>query len=437
VCADAPRVEVRTLGCKVNRSESEALAEALVRAGVVVSMGGEPADAVVVNTCSVTGEADAKARKEVRRALGATSGPVVVTGCLASLDADGLCSIGDRVVVAADRVSVAATVALLVHAPGRSPDECPDIRSVAASTPHRTRALVKVQDGCDNRCAYCIVPDARGAPRSIPTVDIVAGVAALHAAGTAEVVLTGVNIGRYRDDGGARDLAALLRDIAATGIRRIRVSSIEPPDVTDALLEVMAATPSIAAHLHLPVQAGSDRTLSAMGRRYDTAGFADVLRRVRRALPRVQVTTDVIAGFPGESDEDFLASSAFVEACGFSKLHVFRYSRRAGTPAAAASGQVAPAVKAARAAALRDLSARLERAHAERRAGGPAMLLVERVRDGIAFGTTEDHLRVVSALADVVPGQLVPVVIGAACNSASRGYYVGVERARLLTRAPH
>jgi threonylcarbamoyladenosine tRNA methylthiotransferase MtaB len=287
---------------------------------------------------------------------------------------------------------------------------------------------VKVQDGCDNRCAYCIVPDARGVPRSVPAEYVVARVAGLHASGTAEVVLTGVNIGTYGAEG-APDLAALVKLVAATGVRRIRISSIEPPDLSERLLEVLAALPAVAPHLHVPLQSGCDRTLAAMGRRYDTASYACRLSLARDALPGLAVTSDVIAGFPGETDEDFAASAGFIEACGFAKLHVFRYSRRSGTPAATAPDQVTPAVKAVRARTLREMSGRFERAHANARAGQPAMLLVEAVRDGCARGTTEDYLRVSAESPGARAGDLVRVVLGQTADGAPRGYYVGERRA--------
>jgi len=426
VSADAPRVALRTLGCKVNRSESEALAEQLAALGVAVTEDESEGDAVVVNTCTVTGEADAKARKEVRRALQRTAGPVVVTGCLASLDAEGLRSLGDRVVVQPDRTQLPGTIASLLR-PAGTPDPLPS----RSGRVFRTRALVKVQDGCDNRCAYCIVPDARGGPRSVPSDSVVARVAALAAGGTAEVVLTGVNIGRYSDGPAAPDLATLIERIAATGIRRIRVSSIEPPDLTPRLLEALAAAPAVVPHLHVPLQSGCDRTLAAMGRRYTAAGYAEALGRARLMLPGLAVTTDVIAGFPGETDADFDESLAYVEACGFAKMHVFRYSERAGTPAAAAPGQVAAPTKAARAERLRALSARLEREHAASREGGPATLLVESVREGVAAGTTEDHLRVRARIPGARAGDLVPIVIGRSVDGRPGGYYREEEDARV------
>jgi threonylcarbamoyladenosine tRNA methylthiotransferase MtaB len=422
VRAEVASVAVRTLGCKVNRSESEALAEALGALGVSVTAGDGATGCVVVNTCAVTAEADAKARKEVRRALEVTSGPVVATGCLASVDPASLMAIGPRVVVEPDRSRLADTVAALLRtAPDRAGRSADSSERAAA---FRTRALVKVQDGCDNRCAYCIVPDARGLPRSTPADAVVARVRALVAAGRAEVVLTGVNIGRYGDGAAAPDLAALVSRVAATGVARIRLSSIEPPDVSARLLDVLAATPAVVPHLHVPLQSGSDRVLAAMGRRYDTTAYAAVLASARRALPGLAVTTDVIAGFPGESAADFAGTLAFVERCGFAALHVFRYSARKGTPAAAAPGQVPAAERSVRARSLRESGERLRVGHARSRDGGRAMLLVEAVMDGIARGTTEDHLRVSGALPGARAGDLVPVRLAVTDGGAVRGYYV-------------
>jgi threonylcarbamoyladenosine tRNA methylthiotransferase MtaB len=413
------RVALRTLGCKVNRSESEGFAEALAQRGIAVSADQAGADAIIVNTCTVTGEADAKARKEIRRALVATSGPVFVTGCLAALDGDGLRALDPRVVVETDRQALPGTVVRMMHAAACAP-LAPSPRSIRSLA--RTRALIKVQDGCDNRCSYCIVPDARGVPRSVGADEIVERVEALHHRGAAEVVLTGVNIGRY-SDAGATDLAALIERIASTGIRRIRLSSIEPPDLDDRLLAVLASARAVAPHLHVPLQSGSDRTLRAMGRRYDTAEYADMLRRARAVLPGLAVTTDVIAGFPDESDADFERSLAYVGACGFTKLHVFRYSARAGTPAAASPEQVAACVKSERAERLRDLGSRLEASHAGARAGTRAMLLLEESAHGVTRGTTEDYLRVIADLPGASAGDLVPVVLRASDDGALRAYH--------------
>jgi threonylcarbamoyladenosine tRNA methylthiotransferase MtaB len=435
----APRVALRTLGCKVNRAESEAVAESLLGQGFDLT-DEAGADIVVINSCTVTGEADAKTRKAVRRALAAPGEPIVlVTGCLAALDPAGLEAISSRVVAVSDRDMVVERVGkILGGGPGApsvagfgrgplaaiaAPPACRgSLRDPGTSTAgaFRTRVNVKVQDGCDVRCAYCIVPDARGVPTSVAMAEVVGRVTALVARGSAEVVLTGVNIGRYRD--GDADLATLVEAVAATDVARIRISSIEPVDLTPRLLDTLSRAPAVMPHLHVPLQSGCDATLAAMRRGYDVAAYADAIARARAALPGLAVTTDVIAGFPGETDADFAESLAFVEGIAFARLHVFRYSRRAGTPAAAMPGQVAPPVSAQRARAMRSLGERLSATYATSRVGETASVLVERVEGALASGTSEDYLRVrVRTTARererVRPGDVVRVAI----TSAERG----------------
>ncbi|HEY5540203.1 MAG TPA: MiaB/RimO family radical SAM methylthiotransferase, partial [Coriobacteriia bacterium] len=318
-------VALRTLGCKVNRAESEAIAAELLGVGVRISEEDE-ASVIVINTCTVTGEADAKARKAVRQALAAPAGPVVVvTGCLAALDRDALAALGQRVIVEADKGRVAAIVTELLGAKvSHGGDHVPALRTGDAAFRHRV--ALKVEDGCDAFCSYCIVPYARGVPRAVPLSDIASQAAALAAAGTREIVLTGINIGRYDDDG--LDLADVIGTVAATGVARIRLSSVEPLDLTPRLLAEMAATPAFCAHLHVPLQAGSDAVLSAMGRTYTAARFAERIEAAREALLGLVLTTDVLAGFPGETAEQAAETLEFCQRAGFSKLHVFRYSRR-------------------------------------------------------------------------------------------------------------
>ncbi len=221
----------------------------------------------------------------------------------------------------------------------------------------RTRALLKVQDGCDAFCAYCIVPYARGVPRAVPLGELADEAKALVAAGAREIVLTGINIGRYSD--GEATLADVVGAVAASGVERLRLSSIEPLDLTPAFLEVLARTASFCPHLHVPLQSGSDAVLSAMGRRYSAAEYAERIAEARSALPGLAVTTDVLCGFPGESDEDAEQTLLFCDSLGFSWLHVFRYSARPGTPAAAMPAQVPHTVTAARAGRLRACAERL------------------------------------------------------------------------------
>lgn len=400
-----PGVSFRTLGCKVNQVETEDVAAELIAADCAV-VREEDADVVVVNTCSVTGEADRKARKEVNRALRLPRSPVVlVTGCLAALDPEGLRGLSPRVVVEADKSRVAARLRGLLgrEAAGTSR------RAARVGEGFHTRGMVKVEDGCDAYCAYCIVPYARGVPRSVPLEDVVAEVEELAGAGVAEVVLTGINIGRYAD--GSFDLADLVSAVASTGVRRIRLSSIEPLDLGPRLLGALAVTPAVCPHLHVPLQAGSDRVLRAMDRGYDTATYTRVLREAREAIPGLAVSTDVIAGFPGETAAEAVATREFVEECAFTRLHVFRYSARQGTLAASMPGQVDAEDRRVRARRLRDVGDRLSEAHASSRVGGRVEVLVERVEDGIAEGTSEDYVKVRFEARDAVVGVVLTLTV--------------------------
>jgi threonylcarbamoyladenosine tRNA methylthiotransferase MtaB len=446
------RVAFRTLGCKVNRAESEEIAARLLGVHGSIEVAEEEAQVVIVNTCTVTREADAKARKAVRHALSAAGRPmVVVTGCLASLDTKTLAALGDRVVVEADKGLVAdrviaalggsavgdAGVQLAAAAgsvgpasagPAAAPlSGAPAFPPVVAHPSARTRVALKIEDGCDAFCTYCIVPYARGVPRAEPIELLAARARELVAAGTREIVLTGINIGRYDDNGGR--LADVISRVADSGIERIRLSSIEPLDLTPELLALMAATPAFCSHLHVPLQAGSDPVLGDMGRHYTVEQYALRIAQAREALLGVAITTDVLAGFPGESAMHANETLAFCEATGFSKLHVFRYSQRPGTPAAERPDQVADADKSARAAALRELGERLARRYSESRVGAVADVLVERTaqRDGvpaIVEGTTRDYLRV-RLPAHANPGEVVRVRLAGIADGRVFGEAIG------------
>ena len=409
-------VAFRTLGCKVNRVESEAIAAELLGRGVSVAEEAD-ADVVIINTCTVTGEADVKARKAVRHVARLPHEPlVVVTGCLAAIDADAVRALGERVVVEPDKSRVAARVAEHL---ALTDEVAPALR--VGSAAFRTRVSIKIEDGCDNFCTYCIVPYARGVPRAEPFADVVAEASSLVAAGVSELVLTGINLGRYRDAATDADLADLIRGVAATGVTRLRLSSIEPPDLTPKLLSTLAETPSACRHLHVPLQSGSDSVLGAMGRSYTTDDFRTLVSAARAALPGLTLTTDVIAGFPTETAEHHAESLAFVEEIGFSKLHVFRYSVRPGTPAAAMV-QIDPSVRAERAADLRELGDRQRKSFLAAHIGAPVEVLVETVDGDNATGTTRDYVRVSLTGTGLARGEV------------HTGDVVGVENERLLAR---
>lgn len=390
------RVALVNLGCRVNRVELDTMALALQREGCEL-VGQADAQAIVINTCAVTGEAQAKTRKAIRHAAGLPQRPLVVaTGCVASLFADELCALADNVVVEANKAQVVDRVmeacgvgAKLVSA---------DVSAVApfakprSTTPTgRTRPGIKIQDGCDNRCTFCIVWKARGHSRSMETADVLQEVRAAQARGAHEVVLTGINLGNFRGcDAQGRSLALpgllelILRE---TTVERIRLSSIEPPDVTDELISVMqAAGERVAPFLHVCLQSGCDKTLHDMGRVYDSARFAQVVDHARAQLPDLSLGTDLIVGFPGETDADFAASMAFAERMEFSKMHVFRYSQRPGTPAAARADQVDPHVIAARSAQMLALAERMRHEQAAKRVGKDELVVVQYPGRGVSGG---------------------------------------------------
>ncbi len=408
VAAHGPvTVAFKTLGCKVNRAESDAIAARLIGQGVTLT-AEEEAAVVIVDTCTVTGEADRKARKAVRHALGLPHGPVVVvTGCLAAIDAGMLARLGQRVVVEADKDAVPGRVAGLLGIDetrevreAREPSTLAGAPALRAGDAFRTRVTVKIEDGCDAFCSYCIVPHARGLPRSVPLEAVVAEVGALVASGVAEVVLSGINLGRYADPASGATLPDVVEAVAATGVARIRLSSIEPNDLTPRLLDALAHAHAVCPHLHVPLQSGADTVLHAMGRPYTVAGYAKRIDAARAALPGLAVTTDVIAGFPGETGADAQETLDTVRALGFARLHVFRFSPRTGTPAARMPAHVDPSEIAARADRLRALDAELRERYARSRIGTLAEMLVESVDDpGVhggpaATGTTREYLRV-------------------------------------------
>lgn len=394
----APNVCVINLGCRVNRVESDWMEVAFLDAGCAL-VPEDDADIVVINTCAVTGEAQAKTRKAVRRAVGLPRRPLVVaTGCVANLFPDELRSLGSSVHVLPAKDTLVQRVAELWLQSCRegdgAPAPCPSRRLPAGAG--RLKRGVKIQDGCDNRCTYCIVWRARGVPRSVDPALVERQVCAVLDQGAREVELTGINLGRYRfpDSGGdALELGGLLGRLAPLAREAgavLRASSVEPPEVTPSLVQAMANNADVVcAHMHLPLQSGCSATLQRMGRRYDAAGFERAVDLAREALPALSISTDVIVGFPGETDGEFADSLAFCEGIGFSKIHAFRFSARPDTPAATMDGQVEPEVVHERSERLRMVGERLRRADALSRIGSTERVLVERLLpDGRGWGTS-------------------------------------------------
>ncbi len=416
--ARGARVAIRTLGCKVNRSDSEALAHSLLRHGAALVVEDE-ADIVVVNTCTVTAEADRKVRKAVRRAAESKRRPtVIVTGCMAVTDADGASALGRSIIVEPDRSRVADIVDVLAAGRAGAVEPGP------ATGVFTTRVMLKVQDGCAGRCAYCIVPRARGNPRSTPLVEIASRALELARGGCREVVVTGVNVGRYKD--GDAGIADVLRTVEEAGIARVRLSSIEPGDLAEPLLARLAEIASLCPHLHVPLQSASDAVLGAMRRGYTFSEYTRAIASARSAIPGLTVTTDVIVGFPGETEDDAIITEEAISAIGFSRTHVFRYSRRSGTEAASMPEQVPAAVIADRAARARKIGDAAAAEYARSRRGQEANLLVERRKGSIAEGTTEDYLKVRVRDSRAAVGELRRVRIGESEKGAIWGETIGM-----------
>ncbi|MDD5806596.1 MAG: tRNA (N(6)-L-threonylcarbamoyladenosine(37)-C(2))-methylthiotransferase MtaB [Eggerthellales bacterium] len=409
------RFHILNLGCKVNRVESDSFAAGLQKAGGL-AVPLPQADVVVVNTCTVTGEAEKKTRKAVRRALRANSlAQVVVTGCAVAIDPGFYQDLSPRVRVVPKGMMAAYISGLDVSKPDVSAPGISDpdasafamISSDRVGEGFRTRVGVKVQDGCDNACTYCIVHIARGPAVSRPHQEICDEVSALAAQGVKEVVLTGINLGSYRD--GSLTFAGLVEMLLdlMPPTTRIRVGSVEPGDVDQDLIRLFATRwPQLCRHMHLPLQSGSDGILAQMNRPYSAAAFLALVESLYEQVPAMSLTTDVIVGFPGETSQDFQQTLEACRQCRFSKIHVFPYSKREGTPAALRSDQVDDQVKASRCAQLEELSAQLRAADLAARRGSTELVLVE---DG-GQATTESY-HSVAAPPGACNGDLVPVVL--------------------------
>jgi threonylcarbamoyladenosine tRNA methylthiotransferase MtaB len=396
------RVYVSSLGCKLNQSEMDSLAGQLARAGHQVVASPAEAELCVLNTCAVTHVAAQKSRQALRRLHRENpTARLVATGCYAELTPEDLRDL-PGVVLVADNRDKARLPELLAEAIPDAGHPIPIPRFPDSPIPSpRTRAFVKIQDGCDNACTYCIIHVARGPQRSRLPAEVLAEVRERLAAGHKEIVLTGVHIGAYGLDRAAAlgtDLWSLVsRILDETEVPRLRLSSVEPWDLPEHAFRLWDDA-RLCPHLHLPLQSGNDATLRRMNRHYTTAQFADLVAAARTAIPDLAVTTDVIVGFPGESESEFAASLAFVQSMEFARVHVFPYSLRAGTPAAGMPGQVPAAAKAERARVLRAIAAAGAQAFQQQLVGRTMDVLWESSRlgeKGLTWsGLTGNYLRV-------------------------------------------
>ena len=404
---DGPRVMIETHGCKLNMADSQRMAREFVSAGYAIATDGETPDVFVLDSCTVTHVADKKARQALSRARrDYPEALIVATGCMSQRDpgeVDALDAV-DLVVTNQQKLDITRTVTERL---GVSLTPCADgaLPTGMGALLGRSRASLKIQEGCDQVCAYCIVPRVRGRERSVPDDMLVAQVARLVDEGAREVVLTGTQLGSYGFDLPGTSLAAMLKRVLnETGIERLRVSSLQPAEITDELLDIWSAEGEgrLCRHFHMALQSGSDAILSRMRRRYTADQFVQTAERVRSAVPEATITGDAIAGFPGETDDDHRSTLDVIERVGFSDLHVFPYSERPGTSAAHFDNHVDHGVRARRAVEIRDLASGLSRSFRENAVGEVAPVLWE--NDASVTGLTDTYLRVRRASTDLPSG---------------------------------
>ncbi len=395
-----PTAGIYTLGCKVNQYESEAIAEALTRGGVQICSPSAVCDAYVINTCTVTAESDRKARQFIRRAIARNPRAyIVVTGCLAQTSPSSLAAISgvDSVVGNTKKLNAAYEVLRLLQDGKKASSPCvsvEDIRGVdfepmQITSFDRTRAYIKIEDGCENRCTYCIIPDARGKVRSKAPEEVINEVRVMTERGCREVVLTGIETASYGKDRSDTELISLLEQVdKIQGIGRVRLGSLDPSLIRPDFAKRIAALPSLAPHFHLSLQSGSSRILALMKRKYNAEQAMRAMELLRAELPHVQFTTDVIVGFPGETEEDFLQTVEFCKKARFLMVHIFPYSPRKGTPAATMPDQIPETIKARRLHELEAAVAEIRRSILEETvaAGEPIEILFETYANGMAYG---------------------------------------------------
>jgi threonylcarbamoyladenosine tRNA methylthiotransferase MtaB len=424
-------VAFHTLGCKVNQTETASLQDLFERAGYQAVPFAGRADVYVINTCTVTHLSDRKSRQMIRRARRTNpESVIVVTGCYAQVSPDDVMEIGEVDLVigthSRDRLPELVARAKKERLNCVAPlEEKKGFEAMPASqSGERTRAFLKVQEGCRQFCSYCIVPYARGPLYSRLPEEAATEAERLAGLGFRELVLSGVHLGSYGVDlPGQVALSDLLRVlIPVEGIRRIRISSIEPTEITPDLMDVLLTYRKVCRHLHIPLQSGDDAVLRRMNRKYDAAEFIQLVRWLRAQIPQIALTTDLMVGFPGETEEQFAHTLETVKKCGFSRIHVFKYSPRAGTPAATFDQQIPPAVKEERSRRLSALGEELAAAYRRTFLDQTVdVLFEEQGKNGILAGLTEHYVRVSAKGPQSMLGQVVPVRISAETADGLRG----------------
>ena len=397
---------ISTLGCKVNQYETQAMETLLQSHGHEPAKAGELADAVIVNTCAVTAESGRKSRQTIRRLREENPGAVIaVCGCYSQLDPDEAEELGAKVIFgAADRTKLVEAVEKAVN----EGESCRDINAPferrmfeklpAGAVSGRTRAMLKIQDGCVNFCSYCIIPYTRGPVRSMDLDTACAQARELEERGYREIVVTGIEIASWGADlPGKPGVVSLIEGICRAVPRlRVRLGSLEPRVVTEEFCRRLSALPNLCPQFHLSMQSGSDSVLRRMNRKYDTARFLESVEALRRTFPGCAVTTDMIVAFPGETEEEFAEGLSFIRRCAFADMHIFPYSRRPGTAAEKLPGQHGNAVKEERSRRAIAVAEEMNRQYRESLMGSVQQVLFETEEDGLWSGHAPNYIRVYS-----------------------------------------
>ena len=420
----APRAAFCTLGCRVNQYESDAIAASLEADGFQIVSFGQEADVTIVNTCTVTAESDRKSRQHIRRAAAANPGkPLIVTGCFAQVSPDAASAIDgvSAVIGNGNKAEIPALARRLIEGEAVQSRVGDISRAVyddmVLLKPRRSRSYIKIQDGCENRCAYCIIPAARGKIRSKLPSDVLTEAAALAQAGCHEIILTGIETAAYgRDSGGAFNLAGLMKQLNdVPGIERIGLGSLEPNLMRERFLSEIAPLKAVLPHFHISLQSGSSSVLKRMRRPYNADQAMDFIRAVREYFPQAMLTADVIVGFPGETEAEFEETMAFCREAQLLHLHIFPYSIRRGTEAAGMPDQVPECVKKQRAADLAKQQAEIKRSllekYVEAHREKPVYVLIEEEKKGCLVGHSEHYVEIRLGADAGQIGQIVPVTL--------------------------
>jgi threonylcarbamoyladenosine tRNA methylthiotransferase MtaB len=409
-----------TLGCKVNTYETEFLMNEFTKRNYEIVPFKDKADIYVINTCTVTNTSDAKSRKIIHRVVREHKGAVIVVmGCFIQLKYKELEQNKDISIIIGnkDKSKVVDYVEaylknreriIKIYDLRKQTFESMEINSFLG----RTRAFVKIQDGCNNFCSYCVIPYVRGNVRSKPMEDVIREITNLVNNGYIEIVLTGIHTGNYGRDLGNISLTTLLKEIIKIdGLKRVRISSIEITELNDDILEVLKDSKVIADHLHVPLQAGSNKILKLMNRKYDTNYFMDKINIIRSIRPDISITTDIIVGFPQETEEDFMDTYNFAKKIEFSKIHVFPYSKRDNTVAAKLEGHVDEVTKKDRVNRLIQLSECLEKKYMNKFIGKEVEAIFETYKDDYYMGHSSNYLEVKIKSDEDIKGKIVKIEI--------------------------